>query len=44
MTKNIWEDRFEDIPNIERYLTRNGVVIRNKHFLTYIYYLAFISH
>ena len=28
MTKNIWEDRFEDIRNIERYLTRNGVVIR----------------
>ena len=28
MTKNIWEDRFEDIRNIERYLTRNGVVIQ----------------
>jgi PPK2 family polyphosphate:nucleotide phosphotransferase len=32
MTKNIWEDRYEDIRNIERYLTRNGVVIR-KFFL-----------
>jgi PPK2 family polyphosphate:nucleotide phosphotransferase len=32
MTKDIWEDRFEDIRNIERYLTRNGVVIR-KFFL-----------
>jgi PPK2 family polyphosphate:nucleotide phosphotransferase len=32
MTKNIWEERFEDIRNVERYLTRNGVVIR-KFFL-----------
>ena len=27
VTKNIWEERFEDIRNFERYLTRNGVVI-----------------
>src|ERR1700758_2133977 len=32
ITKNIWENRYEDIRNIERYLTRNGVVIR-KFFL-----------
>jgi PPK2 family polyphosphate:nucleotide phosphotransferase len=32
ITKNIWEERYEDIRNIERYLTRNGVVIR-KFFL-----------
>ena len=32
ITKSIWEDRYEDICNIERYLTRNGVVIR-KFFL-----------
>jgi polyphosphate kinase 2 (PPK2 family) len=32
ITRNIWEERFEDIRNIERYLTRNGVVIR-KFFL-----------
>ena len=32
ITKNIWEDRYEDIRNIERYLTRNGVVVR-KFFL-----------
>jgi PPK2 family polyphosphate:nucleotide phosphotransferase len=32
VTKNIWEDRFEDICHVERYLTRNGVVIR-KFFL-----------
>ena len=32
MTKNIWEDRYEDIRNTEHYLTRNGVVIR-KFFL-----------
>ena len=31
-TKNIWEERYEDICNIERYLTRNGTVIR-KFFL-----------
>jgi PPK2 family polyphosphate:nucleotide phosphotransferase len=30
--KNIWRDRFEDIRNSERYLTRNGIVIR-KFFL-----------
>jgi PPK2 family polyphosphate:nucleotide phosphotransferase len=32
ITKNVWEERYEDIRNIERYLTRNGVVIR-KFFL-----------
>jgi PPK2 family polyphosphate:nucleotide phosphotransferase len=32
VTKSIWEDRYEDIRNVERYLTRNGVVIR-KFFL-----------
>jgi PPK2 family polyphosphate:nucleotide phosphotransferase len=32
VTKNIWKERFEDIRNFERYLTRNGVVIR-KFFL-----------
>ncbi len=32
ITKNVWEDRYEDIRSIERYLTRNGVVIR-KFFL-----------
>ena len=30
--KNIWEERFEDIRNFERYLTRNGIVVR-KFFL-----------
>ena len=30
--KRIWQERFEDIRNFERYLTRNGVVIR-KFFL-----------
>jgi len=30
--KNIWQERFEDIRNSERYLTRNGIVIR-KFFL-----------
>jgi PPK2 family polyphosphate:nucleotide phosphotransferase len=25
--KNIWEERYEDIRNVERYLTRNGIVI-----------------
>ena len=30
--KNIWKERFEDINAVERYLTRNGVVIR-KFFL-----------
>lgn len=32
LTKNIWDDRFEDIRNFEKYLTRNGVIIR-KFFL-----------
>jgi PPK2 family polyphosphate:nucleotide phosphotransferase len=32
VTKNIWKERFEDISRFERYLTRNGVVIR-KFFL-----------
>jgi PPK2 family polyphosphate:nucleotide phosphotransferase len=32
ITKHIWEQRFEDINAYERYLTRNGVVIR-KFFL-----------
>lgn len=27
VTKKIWQERFEDINNIERYLTRNGVAI-----------------
>src|SRR5512133_3880142 len=30
--KKIWEERFEDIRNFERYLSRNGVVVR-KFFL-----------
>jgi len=30
--KHIWEERFEDIRNVEQYLSRNGVVIR-KFFL-----------
>src|SRR5436190_1484055 len=30
--KQIWEERFEDIRNFERYLARNGVVVR-KFFL-----------
>ena len=30
--KNIWRERFEDIRNLESYLTRNGIVIR-KFFL-----------
>jgi PPK2 family polyphosphate:nucleotide phosphotransferase len=30
--KNLWEDRFEDIRNFERYLSRNGVAVR-KFFL-----------
>jgi PPK2 family polyphosphate:nucleotide phosphotransferase len=30
--KNIWAERFEDIRNFERYLSRNGVVVR-KFFL-----------
>jgi PPK2 family polyphosphate:nucleotide phosphotransferase len=32
VTKDIWRERFEDINAMERYLTRNGVVIR-KFFL-----------
>jgi PPK2 family polyphosphate:nucleotide phosphotransferase len=32
VTKKIWEERFQDIRSFERYLTRNGVVIR-KFFL-----------
>jgi len=32
ITKDVWKERFEDINCIERYLTRNGVVIR-KFFL-----------
>jgi PPK2 family polyphosphate:nucleotide phosphotransferase len=30
--KKIWEERFEDIRNFEKYLTRNGIVVR-KFFL-----------
>jgi len=30
--KNVWDNRFKDITNIERYLTRNGTIIR-KFFL-----------
>jgi len=32
VTKDIWKDRFKDIRSFERYLTRNGVIIR-KFFL-----------
>jgi PPK2 family polyphosphate:nucleotide phosphotransferase len=32
VTKDIWEERFQDIRNFERYLARNGIVIR-KFFL-----------
>jgi len=32
VTRKIWDERFEDIRNMEQYLTRNGVVIR-KFFL-----------
>src|SRR5262245_38670262 len=32
VSKDIWEERFEDIENFERYLSRNGVCIR-KFFL-----------
>jgi len=32
VTKDIWRERYEDIRNFERYLTRNGIVIR-KFFL-----------
>jgi PPK2 family polyphosphate:nucleotide phosphotransferase len=27
ITKNVWQERFEDIRNFEQYLARNGVVI-----------------
>jgi PPK2 family polyphosphate:nucleotide phosphotransferase len=27
ITKNIWEERFQDIRNFEKYLTRNGVIV-----------------
>jgi PPK2 family polyphosphate:nucleotide phosphotransferase len=27
VTKHIWEERFEDVRNFERYLTRNGIAI-----------------
>ncbi|HZN56123.1 MAG TPA: polyphosphate kinase 2 family protein [Candidatus Polarisedimenticolaceae bacterium] len=32
VTKRVWKERFEDIRNVERYLSRNGVLIR-KFFL-----------
>jgi PPK2 family polyphosphate:nucleotide phosphotransferase len=32
ITKDIWKERFEDIRGFERYLTRNGIVVR-KFFL-----------
>ncbi len=32
VTKDIWQERYEDIRNFERYLTRNGIVVR-KFFL-----------
>jgi len=32
VTKDIWDDRFQDIRSFERYLTRNGVIVR-KFFL-----------
>jgi len=32
VTKHIWKERFEDIRNFERYLTRNGIMVR-KFFL-----------
>jgi PPK2 family polyphosphate:nucleotide phosphotransferase len=32
IAKNIWKERFEDIRNLESYLTRNGVIVR-KFFL-----------
>lgn len=32
VTKNIWDERYQDIRSVERYLSRNGVVIR-KFFL-----------
>jgi PPK2 family polyphosphate:nucleotide phosphotransferase len=32
VTKNIWDERFQDIRNFEKYLTRNGTIVR-KFFL-----------
>ncbi len=32
ITKSVWAERFEDINNIERYLSRNGIMVR-KFFL-----------
>jgi len=32
ITKRIWEERFQDIRSFERYLTRNGIIVR-KFFL-----------
>jgi PPK2 family polyphosphate:nucleotide phosphotransferase len=32
VTKHIWEERYEDMRNLERYLARNGIVVR-KFFL-----------
>lgn len=32
VTKNLWKERFEDITAFERYLTRNGIIVR-KFFL-----------
>lgn len=32
LSENIWDERFEDIQNVEKYLSRNGTVIR-KFFL-----------
>ena len=32
MTKRIWKERFQDIRSFERYLTRNGIIVR-KFFL-----------
>ena len=32
VTKHIWDERFQDIRNLEKYLTRNGVIVR-KFFL-----------
>jgi polyphosphate kinase 2 (PPK2 family) len=28
VTKNIWKERFEDISGFERYLSRNGIIVR----------------
>jgi len=28
VTKDLWKDRFEDINNFERYITRNGIAVR----------------